>query len=263
MKESRQLRIERINYSDQINRVMKDNSSTSLELILNREAIIKNIIVYIHGGGLVKGDMSSGSYLSKFTKEGLATVCLMNYPLQLTENHGNLIELQLESIKAGIKKLKTKTELQQVTKATIIGHSAGSYLTSLYALKEIIPWEEINILLYDCAAYDLKEKFRLGNKKAKERLQDIFKNVDQSEILNQYSPICVAENKNRNPKAKWYLISGGGQMARRAANMMSRQLTLKGTSSKIIETNIEHNNIKQFIDAEYNGSSLIRGTING
>ena len=101
MNESSQLRIERINYSDQINRVMNDNSGTSLELIQKREAIIKNIIVYIHGGGLVKGDMSSGSYLSKFTEEGLATVCLMNYPLQLTENHGNLIELQLESIKAG------------------------------------------------------------------------------------------------------------------------------------------------------------------
>ena len=263
MKESSQLRFERINYSDQMNRVMKDNSGTLLEIIQNRQIIIKNIIIYIHGGGLVKGDMSSGSYLTKFTKEGLATVCLMNYPLQKSENYENLIELQLESIKAGIKKLKTITELQQVNKATIIGHSAGSYLTSLYALKEIIPWEEINILLYDCAAYDLKEKFRLGNKKAKERLQDIFKNMDKSEILNQYSPICIAENEHKNPKAKWYFISGSGQIARRAAKVMSRQLTLKGTNSKIIETNIEHNNIKQFIDAEYNGSSLIRRTISG
>ena len=258
MKESSELRIERINYSDQINRVMNDNSGTSLELIQNREAIIKNIIVYIHGGGLVKGDMSSGSYLSKFTKEGLATVCLMNYPLQITEDHGNLIELQLESIKAGIKKLKTKTELQQVTKATIIGHSAGSYLTSLYALKEIIPWEEINILLYDCAAYDLKEKYKLGNKKAKERLQEIFRNVDQAEILNQYSPKCVIEKEHRNPKAKWYFISGSGQMARKAANMMSTRLTSKGAYSRTIETNLGHDSINQYIDIEYKGESVIR-----
>tara|TARA_B100001057_G_scaffold487987_1_gene571573 strand:+ start:206 stop:997 length:792 start_codon:yes stop_codon:yes gene_type:complete len=263
MKESSQLTFERINYADQMNTVVNSKSGTCLELIRNRQKIIKDIIIYIHGGGLVKGDMSSGSYLSKFAKEGLATVCLMNYPLQTSENHGNLIELQLESIKAGIKKLKTRTELQQITKATIIGHSAGSYLTSLYALKEAIPWEEVNIILYDCAAYDLKEKFKLGNKKAKERLQDIFKNIEQSEILNQYSPICVAEKENKNPKTKWYLISGSGKMARRAANMMSRLLTLKGTDSKTLETDIEHNNIKQFIDAEYNGSTLIKRIISG
>ncbi len=263
MKESDQLSFEQINYSDQMNKAINANQGTRLEIIQMKQRETKSILVYIHGGGLIKGDMSSGMYLRKIAEEGLATVCLMNYPLQKSENYENLIDLQLESIKAGMKKLKTRKELQQINKATIIGHSAGSYLTSLYSLKEIIPWEKVNILLYDCAAYDLKEKYKLGNKKAKERLQEIFRNIDQAEILNQYSPKCVIEKENRNPKAKWYFISGSGQMARKAANMMSTQLTSKGTYSKTIETNLGHDNINQYIDVEYKGESLIRRIIRG
>ena len=256
MEKNINLNYQNMDYSDELQKKTKSKKYMNYDIISKENVTANKLIIYIHGGGLIKGDKSSGSYLAKIALEESVVVCLFNYPLTEEQVSENLVGLQIKCIDAGINKL-LRTIQYQIDNITIIGHSAGAYLAALYVLKNTIYSEELNLVLYDCAAYNLKEKFARGTKKARERLTTIFRNVDREDVLRLYSPYHIASLESKNPNARWHFVSGKGEATKYAAKTFSKVLKTKNIYAKLYETNIEHDELERFIDVEYLGKKLI------
>lgn len=201
-----------------------------------------NLIFYVHGGGLTKGDKRTGRVLYPYVASGDTILICVNYPLRAVDRE-ILVEVQLEALRMAFCACLDLPLLSAITRSVVIGHSAGAYLLSLLFLTKSPSLPNPSLALFDCAAYDTVEKYESGDTRIKLRMASAFSLAPSSfsEELVRYSPVHIANQMHTLELNDWHMVAGKGLKSRTAAAQLTAALKNSGHSATMYLTGYAHN----------------------
>jgi len=242
-----------------------NSSETTYDLYIPNKIINNTVNVYIHGGGLTRGDKQNTGKLTDLFQELGSIFLSSNYPLNLPNGQTkSLVEYQLEALSCLHRHLINSIQQQSIfsksTRICYIAHSAGAYLISLGIAKDIFNHLPTDFVLVDSSAYFLQDKYDQSNIRARNQIDKscgVTSDSERFRILGGLSPgdiISSVQWTHPNPSNVLF-ISGNGFKSRSTANRLLNCLNKKGFSCTHILTEYSHRQINRELGTYGNQAS--------
>ena len=190
------------------------------------------VIVYVHGGGWIKGDRSKVYDLPSFaSRRGWMLVSLSYHPVpRVTVGHQVLeIEHGVRWVQRNIKRYGGDP-----TRIVLMGHSAGSHLVSMVGARGKIRGLR-GVVANDVQAYDMHQYARLRGNGLPHMYAKAF-GLD-GRNWKRWSPITYVKAARRRPPPHLIMYSDGGiyQRRRTLSRTYGRALAKKGAKVRYFD----------------------------
>ncbi|MEM7464203.1 MAG: alpha/beta hydrolase [Pseudomonadota bacterium] len=201
------------------------------------------VIVYVHGGGWIKGERTKVYNLPSYAKSrGYMLVSVDYRPVPKTTIDGQVSDIvkSIRWVRNNIGKYGGDP-----SKIVIMGHSAGSHLVSLIAVKKLAGPVR-GVVANDVQAYDLPEYYRLRNNSMARVYRQAF-GTRQSDWV-KYSPITYVDRNSGYPPFLILYSRSDYERRKALATGFARELRSRGTSVTLFDgRNYTHGSIARDI----------------
>lgn len=226
------------------------------------------LVVWIHGGGWVKGDRRNVLEMPRFFKDNNVLFISANYPLRPSTDT-SLIDLQLQALRGLNKWLIDNPYRQTYSPAfnniSILSHSAGSHLVTLADKR--FGWNASvrNLILMDSGAYDLRARFKRGRPLQRKMFEylirlDLYPASEYDDILRSYSPALLPSKPREGHPLNVTIISSERPGARYSAERLKSSYGVTGYTCRTYFWDWEHDDFPDAVGVDHSLSDLILNT---
>lgn len=199
----------------------------------------KPVVLYVHGGGWIKGERDRVYNLPAWAKKrGYVLVSIDYRPVPKTNIDG-----QVDEVVRAIN--WTRNHISSYggdpSKIVIMGHSAGSHLVSMVAAKKL-GGNLRGVVANDVQAYDLAEYYRLRNNS----FAKVYRQAFGSNRANweRWSPMTWVKRNSGFPPFLILHSRSDGERRKKLANDFAAALRAKGTRVTVFDgKNYTHGSI--------------------
>lgn len=241
-----------------------DPDQTSLSISLPSGKPLA-LLVWVHGGGWTNGDRRRTRHMPNFCRDNNILFISINYPLTAAIDL-SLIDLQLKALQAFDYWLSSNSYLSQFPEAfsniTLLSHSSGSHLVALK--DKISEWNTsvANLILMDCAAYDLRARFynaRSQQQRSFSRLLRLDRHPPamHDSILQSYSPALLPSNQRVNQSFKVLILTSPRPAAYYSAEKLNRSYSNEGCQVRCLKFAWEHEEFPEAVGVNPNLNKII------
>lgn len=214
----------------------------------------KSLVVWIHGGGWVKGDRRRTRNMPSFFKDNDILFASINYPLEVPKGE-SLIDLQILALKGLNNWLTSNPVLETYPQAfnniVILAHSSGAHLTALF--DKLYGWNGAVkcLFLMDSGAYDMQARFRASPPQQKRKFIQIlglnrYSTQEYDSILCSYSPALLSPKQRSSNSLRVIIVTSQRRGAIFSADQLQRSYLAPGYIVSIVQYNWVH---EEFTDA--------------
>lgn len=228
------------------------------------------LVVWIHGGGWVKGDRRNIRRMPCFFESNNLLFISANYPLRSSTDI-SLIDLQIKALQ-GLNRWLINNPYREIypdafNNINILAHSAGSHLVALTDKR--FGWNASvkSLILMDSGAYDLQFRFdriRPLQKKMFEDLirLDLYPMSQHTEILRSYSPALLPCKSRTVHPLNIIIVSSKRPGARYSAECLKKSYVDPGYSCKTYFWDWNHEDFPDAVGAHSELDGLILDVVN-
>ena len=199
----------------------------------------KPVVLYVHGGGWIKGDRDRVYHLPAWAKErGYVLVSIDYRPVPKTNIDG-----QVSDVVRAINWTRNHitTYGGDPSRIVIMGHSAGSHLVSMVAAKKL-GGDIRGVVANDVQAYDLAEYYRLRNNSHARVYRAAF-GTNRADWA-RWSPMTWVKQNSGFPPFLILHSRSDGERRKKLANHFAVALRAKGTLVTVFDgKNYTHGSI--------------------
>ena len=241
-----------------------DSDQISLRLFPSQENP-DSLVVWIHGGGWVKGDRRNVREMPRFFQDNNVLFVSANYPLRPSTDT-SLIDLQLQALEGLNHWLEDNSYQHTYSRAfkniSILSHSAGSHLVTL--ADKLFGWSSSvrNLILMDSGAYDLKARFKRGRPLQRKMFEnlirlDLYPASEYDDILRSYSPALLPSRPREGHPLNVIIISSERPGARYSAERLKSSYAVTGYTCRTYFWDWEHDDFPDAVGVDHRLSDLI------
>lgn len=206
----------------------------------------KSLVVYVHGGGWVKGDKSKVYSMPEFFNNYDICFASTNYPLDLPV-HGSVMDLQVTAL-LGLDRWMKKQSFSRKSfqNITLVGHSAGAQLIAL--VDKRFGWGTMvkNLILMDSGSYDIKKKFSVASSRYRSLITrvlrlDTIRLEDRDAQFKLYSPALLSAKTRSNGDLNVVLLSSSRSVPfDSAVDLYKTYRSVPGYTARVVELPWKH-----------------------
>ena len=226
------------------------------------------LVVWIHGGGWVKGDRRNVRGMPRFFQDNNVLFISANYPLRPSADI-SLIDLQLQALEGLNQWLKNNLYQEIYPQAfkniTILAHSAGSHLVTLTDKR--FGWNSSvrSLVLMDSGAYDLKARFQRGRPTQRHLFEnlirlDLYPASAHDDVLRSYSPALLPSRPREDQPLDVIIVSSQRPGARYSAERLKSSYGVSGYTCRTYFWDWEHDDFPDAVGVDPDLSNLILNT---
>ena len=208
----------------------------------------KSLVVWIHGGGWVKGDRRRTRNMPSFFNENDILFVSINYPLEVPKDE-SLIDLQILALQGLNNWLTSNPILETYSHAfdniVILAHSSGAHLTALFDKQ--FGWNNAVkcLFLMDSGAYDMQARFRASPPQQKRKFIQIFglnrySTQEYNSILRSYSPALLSPRQRSSNLLRVIIVTSQRRGAIYSAEKLQQSYLAPGYIVSIVQYNWDH-----------------------
>lgn len=201
------------------------------------------VLLYVHGGGWIKGERTKVYNLPSYAKErGYLLVSIDYRPVPKTSIDG-----QVNDVVRTIRWTRANIERYggDPNKIVIMGHSAGSHLVSMVAARKL-GGSIRGVIANDVQAYDLPEYYRLRKNSMAKVYQKAFGTNRANWV--KYSPITYVKNGSGYPPFLILHSRSDYERRKKLASDFAKELRRKGARVTVFDgRNYTHGSIARGI----------------
>ena len=223
------------------------------------------LVVWIHGGGWVKGDRRNVRGMPRFFQDNNVLFISANYPLRPSADI-SLMDLQLQALEGLNQWLKNNPYQEIYPQAfdniTILAHSAGSHLVTLTDKR--FGWNSSvrSLVLMDSGAYDLKARFQRGRHPQRHLFEnlirlDLYPASAHDDILRSYSPALLPSRPREDHPLNVIIVSSQRPGARYSAERLKSSYGVTGYTCRTYFWDWEHDDFPNAVGVDPDLSDLI------
>ena len=231
---------------------------------------VNSLVLWIHGGGWISGDRRNTRNMRPFFMRNNILFISANYPIKTHVNEPLMSEQvkALKSLDSWINSYKACTEYSKAfDNITILAHSAGAHLVAL--ADKVHGWNTSikNLVLMDCAAYDLQARWRLSTHNQRMLLANLLdlrgKTKDETDaILAKYSPALVIPESSSMPLPSITIISSMRPGARYSAEKLADSYRLADRNVTLQYVHMPHGEFPESVGRDDQTSRIILECVN-
>jgi hypothetical protein len=189
------------------------------------------LVVYVHGGAWVKGDKANVHSMPDYFAANNVCFASVNYPLQSPDQRP-VMGHQLDALVALNSWLSQgKIRSDSFSSISILGHSSGAHLVAL--LDKRYGWysDVDNLILMDCASYDLSKKFQDSSLRFQQFLSKLLRlnelpSRSRQDVFRRFSPALLPARARRGGNLNVVFLSGHRPAARASAQSLRESYRL-------------------------------------
>lgn len=213
------------------------------------------LVVYVHGGGWLRGDMRNVHGMPSFFSRRDICFASVNYPLTSPDERP-VMDHQVDALRAFDQWLHRQS-LDAGTLAyrdiSIVAFSAGAHLVALTEKVHGWGWAVKNLVLLDSGSYDIEAKFLSGTPRYRSLIQQVLSlnrlpASAYSSVLRAYSPALISSEDRVPGVLKVTLVSGQSVQSSAAADLLAKSYRgVKGYRVNSINLPLRHRDFPRLI----------------